>query len=110
VEAALGSSSVEAAHHVEADVGVEVALDSDGGEVALRSSGMGQHQAHGGAGMEVALGSSGMGRHQAHGGAGMEVALGSSDVEATHHVEVDFCVEVVLDSDGGEVASRWAQI
>jgi hypothetical protein len=90
VEAALRSSSVEAAHHVEADVGVEVALDSDGGEVALRSSGMG--------------------RHQAHGGAGMEVALGSSDVEATHHVEVDFCVEVVLNSDGGEVASRRARI
>jgi hypothetical protein len=54
VEAALGSFSVEA------EVGVEAALDSDGGEVALGSSDMGRRQAHGGTGVKVALGSSGM--------------------------------------------------
>jgi hypothetical protein len=63
---------------MEADVGMEAALNSNGGEVAL--------------------GSSDMGRRQAHGGAGVEVALGSSSMEA------------VLDSDGGVVALRWAQI
>jgi hypothetical protein len=60
--------------------------------------------------VEAALGSSGMGRHQAHGGADVEVALRSSGVEAAHHVEVDFSMEVVLDSDGDEVASRRARI
>jgi hypothetical protein len=40
----------------------------------------------------------------------MEVALWSNDVEAAHHMEADFSVEAVLDSDGGEVASRRAQI
>jgi hypothetical protein len=88
VEATLGSSGVEAAHHVEADVNMEAALDSDGSEVSLRSSGMGWCQAHGSANVEVALGSSG--------------------VEAAHHIEVDFGVEAVLDSDSSDVASRWA--
>jgi hypothetical protein len=78
VEVALGSSGVEVAHHMEADVGVELALDSNGSEVAI--------------------GSSGMGWHQAHGGADVEAALESSSVEA------------VLDSDGGEMALRWAWI
>jgi hypothetical protein len=66
---------MEVAHHVEA------ALDSDGGKVDL--------------------GSSSIGRCQAHGGAGVEAALGSSDVETAHHVEADFSVEAVLDSDDG---------
>jgi hypothetical protein len=78
VEAALGSSDVKAA------------LDSDGGEVALRSSSMG--------------------RHQAHGGTSVEMALGSSGVEVVHQMEVDFGVEAVLDSDSDEVASRQARI
>jgi hypothetical protein len=55
VEVALGSSGVEVAHHMEADVGVELALDSNGSEVAIGSSGMGWHQAHGGADVEAAL-------------------------------------------------------
>jgi hypothetical protein len=63
---------------------VEAALDSDDNEVALRSSGMGWSQAHG--------------------GAGVEVALRSSSVEAVHHVEA------VLDNNDGEVASQRARI
>jgi hypothetical protein len=51
-----------------------------------------------------------MGRCQAHGGAGVELALESSGVEAAHHVEADFSMEAVLDSDSDEVASRRAQI
>jgi hypothetical protein len=77
VEAALGSSDVKAT------------LDSDGGEVALRSSSMGRRQAHGGTGVEMAL---------------------APGVEVVHQVEVDFGVEAVLDSDSDEVASRQARI
>jgi hypothetical protein len=84
VEAALRSSDVEV------DLGMEAALDSDGGEVAL--------------------GSFGMRRCQAHGDTAVEVALRSSGVEAAHHVEAGFSEEAVLDSDGGEVSSRRAQI
>jgi hypothetical protein len=56
------SFGMEATHHVEADFGLEAALDSDNAEVALGSSDLGWRQAREGAIVEVVLGSSDMGR------------------------------------------------
>jgi hypothetical protein len=63
---------------------MEVTLDSDGGEVALGSSGVGWHQAHGCIDMEVALGRSDVGWRtmRTHGGttAGSDLDLTGLDL------------------------------